>query len=207
MPVKLLLLRVIAQVCLSSHLLLANGNSISNHQANTAPQDFTYVDVGSFTSTQAPDGENIYTLTFSATTVAGSSLNFALPQLFHSTFKNRINGLRSTVAQAINNIGGSFLRFPGGNNIEGESFDTRWKWNETIGPLENRPGRDGDWKYPNTDALGLIEYLHWCEDMNLTPILAIWAGYSLDKQSITGEALTPYVDDVLAELEVKPSLS
>jgi alpha-N-arabinofuranosidase len=24
--------------------------------------------------------------------------------------------------------------FPGGNNLEGLSFDTRWKWNETIGP-------------------------------------------------------------------------
>jgi hypothetical protein len=27
--------------------------------------------------------------------------------------------------------------------------------------------------YPNTDALGLDEYLYWCEDMGMKPILAV----------------------------------
>lgn len=26
---------------------------------------------------------------------------------------------------------------------EGVSPSDRWKWNETVGPLENRPGREG----------------------------------------------------------------
>lgn len=30
----------------------------------------------------------------------------------------------------------------------------RWIWNNTIGPLESRPGHQGAWGYPNTDALG-----------------------------------------------------
>lgn len=50
-----------------------------------------------------------------------------------------------------------------------------------------------------------MEYLYWCEDMNLTPILGIWAGFSLESGGntpITGNALQPYVDDVLNELEV-----
>lgn len=37
---------------------------------------------------------------------------------------------------------------------EGNDENSRWKWNETIGPVENRPGRNGTWDYYNTDGLG-----------------------------------------------------
>lgn len=66
----------------------------------------------------------------------------------------RFNGLKPFMAEALNNIGGSFLRFPGGNNLEGPNVQNRWKWNETIGDLIDRPGHQGAWGYPNTDALG-----------------------------------------------------
>lgn len=46
-----------------------------------------------------------------------------------------------------------------------------------------------------------MEYLQWCEDMSLTPILAIWSGLSLGGGIISGAALDPYVDDALNELE------
>lgn len=26
----------------------------------------------------------------------------------------------------------SFFRFPGGNNLEGQTFATRWQWNNTV---------------------------------------------------------------------------
>ncbi|KAF2091926.1 glycoside hydrolase family 51 protein [Saccharata proteae CBS 121410] len=166
----------------------------------TSNSTFSYWET-TFDSEQAPDGDNLWTLTFDASQVAGSSLNFDLVQLFPTTFNQRYNGLKPSVANVVNDIGGSFLRFPGGNNLEGESLDTRWKWNETIGPVHLRPGRQGDWGYPNTDALGLVEYLYWCQDMALEPLLAIWSGFSLDGSAVTGDALTPYVDDVLNELE------
>jgi hypothetical protein len=31
---------------------------------------------------------------------------------------------------------------------EGATVDDRWKWNETIGPLEDRPGREGNLHNP-----------------------------------------------------------
>ena len=31
--------------------------------------------------------------------------------------------------------------------------------------LENRPGRQGDWGYVNTDGIGLMEYMQWAEDL------------------------------------------
>lgn len=52
---------------------------------------------------------------------------------------------------------------------------------------------------------GLIEYLEWCEDMGLAPILGVWAGFALESGGntpFTGDALTPYLDEVLNELEV-----
>src|SRR2546428_444438 len=49
--------------------------------------------------------------------------------------------------------------------------------------------------------LGLMEYLQWCEDIKLTPVLAIWSGLSLGGGFCFGTALTPYVQDALNELE------
>ncbi|GME36482.1 Cytochrome P450 [Neofusicoccum parvum] len=158
----------------------------------------------SFESEQAPDGNNLWTLTFDGESTAGSTLYFDLITLYPTTFKSRANGLKPAVANVLDDVGASFLRFPGGNNLEGYSLDNRWKWNETIGPLQDRPGRQGTWGYPNTDALGLIEYLDWCTDMGLAPILGVWDGFALESGEgtpITGDALTPYIDDVLNELE------
>lgn len=62
-----------------------------------------------------------------------------------------------------------FLRFPGGNNLEGTTIPNRWKWNETIGPLKDRPGRGTPWSYHETSGLGLVEYMEWCDDLDLEP--------------------------------------
>jgi alpha-N-arabinofuranosidase len=51
-----------------------------------------------------------------------------------------------------------------------------------------------------------MEYLLWCEDMKLAPVLVIWNGFSLyagGATPLTGPALQPYIDDALKELEVK----
>ncbi|UQC90381.1 uncharacterized protein CLUP02_15911 [Colletotrichum lupini] len=97
--------------------------------------------------------------------------------------------------------GENFLRFAGGNNLEGPNVENRWKWNETIGALASRPGHQGAWGYPNTDALGLHDYFEWCDDMQLEPFLDVYSGYSLDGTHITGEDLGPFVDELMRELQ------
>ena len=67
--------------------------------------------------------------------------------------------------------------------------------------MSQRPGRLGAWGYYNTDGLGLDEYLDWCVDLDMEPILAIWAGHTLDGTVISQADLQPYVDSVLNELE------
>ncbi|CRG87864.1 alpha-L-arabinofuranosidase [Talaromyces islandicus] len=171
-----------------------------NITVDSDPSTFTYYNT-SFTSSASPDGNNEWQLLFDASISAGNSLNFGLVQLFPPTYHARYNGLRNDVATFLEEIQPSFLRFPGGNNLEGSSPSDRWKWNATVGPVENRPGRQGDWGYPNTDALGLDEYMQWCEDMGMTAVLAVWSGHDLSGGSITGDPLDPYVDEILNELE------
>jgi alpha-L-arabinofuranosidase len=116
------------------------------------------------------------------------------------------SGLRKDLAEVIVGLGSKVLRFPGGNNIEGTSIDSRWKWNETIGPIKDRPGRPGNWGYYNTQGLGLLEYLQFCEDGGIEPVLAVYAGFSLDVYGQDGasfpeDKMELVLDDILNELE------
>ncbi|KAH8703439.1 glycoside hydrolase family 51 protein [Talaromyces proteolyticus] len=148
-----------------------------------------------------PDEKNTFHLTFDGTAVAGSNLRFNMISVFQQTWKNGNNGLRMDLAEAMNDIGGKYLRMPGGNNLEGQSSPYRWKWNETIGSIIDRPGFPGTWGYYNTNGLGLLEMMQWCIDMGLETILGVWGGYYLDHEVVAEADLQPYIDDVLNELE------
>ena len=104
----------------------------------------------------ASNSNNSFAVTFDASEVAGATFYFNLISLFGETFKDRPNGLRKDLGQNVYDLRPKFLRFPGGNNIEGESIATRWIWNETIGPLKHRKGRPGDWNYYNTNGFVCI---------------------------------------------------
>ncbi|KAI5294357.1 hypothetical protein KEM52_004188 [Ascosphaera acerosa] len=169
-------------------------------QVDSTSDKFTYYET-SFTSEAAADGNNEWQFLVDPKVAAGQAIHLGLPQLFPPTFKGRKNGLREDVGNFINELHPRFLRFPGGNNMEGNTPESRWKWNETIGPVENRPGRQGTWGYGNTDALGLHEYFEWCEDMGMEPVLGVWVGATIGGPVLEGDALKPYIDDVLDELE------
>jgi alpha-N-arabinofuranosidase len=95
-----------------------------------------------------------------------------------------------------------FLRFPGGNFLEGPLITDAFPWKQTLGPIENRPGHRGSWGYRPSDGMGLLEFLLWCEDIGAEPLLAVYAGYSLNGDHIdAGPLLKPYVDDALDEIE------
>jgi alpha-N-arabinofuranosidase len=127
---------------------------------------------------------------------------FNLVSLFPPTYKNRANGNRADIMQMLADLHPTFLRMPGGNFLEGDYFNTRFKWQETLGPLEQRPGHQGCWGYRASDGLGLLEFLEWCEDLNIEPLLAVYAGYSLAGDHIEpGNLLEPYVKDALDEIE------
>ncbi|KAK0709344.1 putative vacuolar segregation protein, partial [Lasiosphaeria miniovina] len=149
----------------------------------------------------AANSNNTFSITYNASGVKGGSLSFNLVSLFPPTYKNRPNGLRKDLMEALAEMKPSILRFPGGNNLEGEAPPNYWKWQNTVGPLKDRPGRMGTWSYQNTDGLGLVEYMQWCEDLGMEPLLATWAGLYLGGSLTPQSGLQPYVDDFLDELE------
>ncbi|KAJ7221862.1 alfa-L-arabinofuranosidase precursor [Mycena haematopus] len=143
---------------------------------------------------------NNFTVTLDGTAVSGQTVHFALFSLFPPTFKNRPNGMRVDIATTLAEMGPSFFRLPGGNNLEGQTVAQRWQWNATVGPLLSRPGRVGDWGYVNTDGLGLMEYLNWCEDVGMEAIMAVWSGFALGGTSVAEASLGPYIQQAIDQI-------
>ena len=132
------------------------------------------------------------------------TLWFNLVSLFPPTWHDRPNGNRVDLMQKLADMKPGFLRFPGGNFLEGDSIANRFPWKQTLGDLSQRPGHPGCWGYRASDGLGLLEFLEWAEDLNSEPVLAVYAGFSLPpKRELikAGSALAPFVQDALDEIE------
>ncbi|CAN6326511.1 unnamed protein product [Urochloa humidicola] len=75
------------------------------------------------------------------------------------TYKGQ--GFRTELMAMLLDLKPRFLRFPGGCFVEGNWLKNAFKWKETIGPWEERPGHYGDvWNYWTDDGLGYYEFLH-----------------------------------------------
>lgn len=132
----------------------------------------------------------------------GGTVWFKDVSLFPPTVKGRPNGNRIDLMNMLAEMKPSFLRLPGGNYLEGDTIPDRFNWKETIGDISERPGHQGPWRYRSSDGLGLLEFLEWCEDLRMQPLLAVYAGYSLRQQHVEpGPALAPYVQDAVDEIE------
>jgi len=127
---------------------------------------------------------------------------FNLVSLFPPTYNDRPNGNRIDIMQLLSDMKPAFLRLPGGNFLEGVTIADRFPWKQTIGPLEQRPGHRGCWRYGANDGMGMLEFMEWCEDLHIQPVLAVYAGYSLKGEHVdAGPALQSFVDDALDEIE------
>jgi alpha-N-arabinofuranosidase len=137
------------------------------------------------------------------------AVSFQQVSLFPPTFNNRPNGNRADIMQLLADMQPKFLRLPGGNYLEGDSIAERFDWKKTIGDISQRPGHRSPWNYWSTDGFGLMEYLNWCEDLKMEPLLAVYAGFSLPTAENNrrgtsvkvGPDLEPYVQDALDEIE------
>jgi alpha-L-arabinofuranosidase len=125
-----------------------------------------------------------------------------LVSLFPPTYHGTSNGNRIDLMEKLAAMHPAFLRFPGGNYLEGDHISERFEWKKTIGPLVDRPTHPSPWHYHSSDGMGLLEFLQWCEDLNMQPVLAVYAGYSMQQEHVNaGPDLDPYVLDALDEIE------
>ena len=104
---------------------------------------------------------------------------FTLISLFPPTYKNEPDGKRIDLMEKIAALHPAFLRFPGGNYLEGDHINEHFEWKKTIGLLVDRPTHPTPWTYRSSDGMGLLEFLTWCEDLHMEPLLAV-----LDRKSV-----------------------
>ena len=122
--------------------------------------------------------------------------------LFPPTFRNRENGMRPDLAQRQADLHPRFFRFPGGCFVEGQlSPDNAFRWQRTVGPIEQRPGHHNvNWGYRTSDGLGFHEYLQLAEDLGAKPLyvvnVGIWHGGFTPVDS-----LQPWIQEALDALE------
>lgn len=122
--------------------------------------------------------------------------------LFPPTFRQRANGMRPDLAQMLYDLHPKFMRFPGGCFVEGQDSPANaYHWEQTIGPIEERPGhKNVNWRYRTSDGMGFDEYLQLAEDLGAKPLyvvnVGLWHG---GKTSI--DSLQPWIDEALRALE------
>ncbi|KAL2830818.1 glycoside hydrolase superfamily [Aspergillus cavernicola] len=155
----------------------------------------------------ASDANNTFYFTFDGEQLAGQSVYFNLLSEFKQTYKNRHNGVRFDMAEALDNLGANIVHLPGGNNMEGLYSPYYWKWNETTGSLVDRPGRPDTWGDINTDGFGLLEMMQMAKDLELEVILGVWGELYLNGEIVPEVDLQPYIDSVPDELEAIRPLS
>lgn len=138
-------------------------------------------------------------LVVSASTVG--TVWFDMVSLFPPTWKGRPNGLRPDVMDFLAAAAPQFLRFPGGNYVQGSDANTYFRWETTIGDVAQRPGHyNSAWGYWVTDGLGFDEFFRLCEDLEVEPVLAIFAGYFFGSP-VPEANMAAYVEEAVDELE------
>ena len=137
-----------------------------------------------------------------------------------NTYKNRQNGMRRDLAQALEDLHPGIFRFPGGCIVEGVDLDTRYQWKNSVGPVENRPLNQNRWEYTfdhryfpdyyQSYGLGFFEFFQLAEDIGAEPLPVISCGLSCQFQNpdptkpgvhVALDDLGPYIQDALDLVE------
>ncbi|WP_297007428.1 alpha-L-arabinofuranosidase C-terminal domain-containing protein [Prevotella sp.] len=134
------------------------------------------------------------------------------------TFKDRENGMRRDLAQALYDLHPGVFRFPGGCIVEGSSLEQRYQWKNSIGPVENRPLNGNRWlstfnyrlfpDYYQSYGLGFYEYFLLSEDIGAEPLPVLNVGMACQFQNqndpsahVAVKDLQPYIQDCLDLIE------
>ncbi len=106
------------------------------------------------------------------------------------TWKGMPNGLRPDLADLIAGLKPRFIRFPGGDFVEGFTGGTFPVWHETIGDIAKRKHFWTANGYGTTNGMGYFEYLRFCESIGAEPIYVINSGVTSQKRRPRFEDIT-----------------
>ncbi|WVZ67144.1 hypothetical protein U9M48_016265 [Paspalum notatum var. saurae] len=111
------------------------------------------------------------------------------------------HGFRKDLASMLANLKPQFLKFPGGNYAMGNYLRNAFRWSETVGPWEERPGHFNDaWGYWTDDGLGFFEFLQLAEDLGASPVWVVNDGASQNEEVSTA-TIASLVKDVVNGIE------
>ncbi len=80
-------------------------------------------------------------------------------------------GFRKDVLALVKELGPTIMRYPGGNFVSG------YDWEDGVGPVEKRPRRlDLAWKSTEPNTFGTNEFIDWCREAEIEPMLAVNLG-------------------------------
>lgn len=184
---------------LLASLAKAGGASVVSGRVDGVGRDWKKFEITLRTGSDVvPSKDNVFTLTASRP----GKLWLQQVSVFGPTYKNRPNGLRPDLMELMGALRPKFLRFPGGNYVEGDTFGQRFEWKKTIGDPAQRPGHRSPWNYWSTDGMGMMEFLLWCKDLGMEPLLDVFAGYALNGERLSSEEdLAPFVQEALDQIE------
>jgi len=81
------------------------------------------------------------------------------------------DGMRTDVLALVKELGVTVIRYPGGNFVSG------YRWEDGIGPVENRPTRlDLAWHSTEPNTFGLDEYMRWAASAQVDTVMAVNLG-------------------------------
>ena len=110
------------------------------------------------------------------------------------------HGLRPDLAESLDGLHPSFLRFPGGCWVEGDDFAHMNHWKNTIGNIDTRTPLWNIWGYYATHGLGFYEYLQLAEDLGAEPLFCLNVGMS-HHETIPLDRMDQWVQDALDAVE------
>jgi alpha-N-arabinofuranosidase len=175
-----------------------SGKAVATAQVSSIGTDWKQYEFTLKTGAIEPSAANHLAITVAHP----GTLWLSLASLFPPTYHDRVNGNRVDLMEKMAAMHPAFLRFPGGNYLEGDHIAERFDWKKMIGPLVDRPTHPSPWHYHSSDGLGFLEFLEWCEDLKVQPVLAVYAGYSMAQEHVNaGPDLDAYVQDALDEIE------
>ncbi|WP_195393252.1 arabinosylfuranosidase ArfA [Actinomyces urogenitalis] len=105
------------------------------------------------------------------------------------------HGLRQDVMGLVRELGITVARYPGGN------FVSNYRWEDGIGPVAERPTRrELAWHSTEPNSFGLDEFMEWCRQAEVEPMMAINLGTRGEEDAVNildytnGELGTQYSD-------------
>ncbi|KHN38807.1 Alpha-L-arabinofuranosidase 1 [Glycine soja] len=105
------------------------------------------------------------------------------------------HGFRGDLVNMLLELKPTFFRFPG------QTLRNAFRWKDSVGPWEERPGHFGDvWSYWTDEGFGYFEGLQLAEDIGARPLWVFNNGISHTDQVDTS-VITPFVKEALDGIE------